>query len=299
MIRRTLANLVVVSAVASNSLAAQVRADPGTMIGGRVAVRVYVTLSDDETTYAPIGGVRLRFFRTTADTVIVVRTDDAGTATAMLLPGEYRLMSTSPVDWKGARYSWNKLITVREGLPTVELTASTAVRDATVAAAPADSAPVRGVRAREDTDRRLLEKDPGMATMLSFFPPGSGQIYAGERVKGAGLFVLSATGFAMAVNALSCAASSDCESTTGKRTLGRRRPASRSRCHVRYWSRDVRFGGHPARAHGAGGVAGELFQMSRCMSHRPSACRRQTMTYFPNPGLPAWPSRAFCARNVP
>lgn len=220
MIRRTLANVVVVSAVASGSLGAQVRADPGTMIGGRVAVRVYVTLSDDETTYAPIGGVRLRFFRTTADTVIVVRTDDAGTATAMLQPGEYRLMSTSPVDWKGARYSWNTLITVREGLPTVELTASTAVRDATVAAAPVDSAPVRRLRAGDDTDRTLVEKDPGMATMLSFFLPGSGQVYAGERVKGAGLFVLSATGFAVAVNALSCAASSDCESTTGKMTLG-------------------------------------------------------------------------------
>jgi hypothetical protein len=206
MIRRALANVAVASAVASNALGGQVRADPGTMIGGRVAVRVYVTLSDDETTYAPIGGVRLRFFRTTADTVIVVRTDDAGTATAML-PGEYRLMSTSPVDWKGARYSWNKLITVRGGLPTVELTASAAVRDATVAAASADSAPVRGLRAGDDTDRTLVEKDPGMATMLSFFLPGSGQIYAGERAKGAGLFVLSATGFAVAVNALSCAAS--------------------------------------------------------------------------------------------
>ncbi|HUQ79820.1 MAG TPA: hypothetical protein VM076_01715 [Gemmatimonadaceae bacterium] len=50
-------------------------------------------------------GVNLRFFRTTADTVITVRTDEAGTVTAMLEPGEYRLMSTSPVDWEGARYS--------------------------------------------------------------------------------------------------------------------------------------------------------------------------------------------------
>jgi hypothetical protein len=81
---------------------AQVRADPGTVIDGRVAVRVYVTLSDDDTPYAPIGGVRLRFFRTTADTAIALRTDDAGTATVILAPGEYRLVSSSPVDWKGA-----------------------------------------------------------------------------------------------------------------------------------------------------------------------------------------------------
>ena len=59
-----------------------------------------------------------------------------------------------------------------------------------------------------------------MATMLAFFLPGSGQVYAGERAKGAGLFVLSATGFGLAINSLSCAASSDCDSTTGKMTLG-------------------------------------------------------------------------------
>src|SRR5690349_5360748 len=98
-----------------------VRADPGTVINGRVAVRVYVTLSDNDVAYAPIGGVNLRFFRTTADTVVLVRTDEAGTATALLPPGEYRLMSTSPVDWRGARYSWNQIVQVKEGLPTVEL----------------------------------------------------------------------------------------------------------------------------------------------------------------------------------
>jgi hypothetical protein len=219
MIRRTLANVVLASMAASWPLGAQVRADPGTMINGRVAVRVYVTLSDNETMYAPIGGVNLRFFKTTADTMIVVRTDDAGTATAMLLPGEYRLMSTSPVDWKGARYSWNKLVTVREGIPTIELTSNTAVRDATVVVAPADSA-LSTHRPGVDGDRELIRRDPSMATMLSFFLPGAGQVYAGDRVKGAGLFVLAATGFGVAVNSLSCAASSDCESTTGKLTLG-------------------------------------------------------------------------------
>jgi hypothetical protein len=219
MIRRTLANVVLASIAISWPLRAQVRADPGTMINGKVAVRVYVTLSDNETMYAPIGGVNLRFFKTTADTMIVVRTDDAGTATAMLLPGEYRLMSTSPLDWKGARYSWNRLVTVREGIPTIELTSSTAVRDATVAVAPADSALVAG-RSGADGERVLIPKDPSMATMLSFFLPGSGQVYAGDRAKGAGLFVLAGTGFGLAVNSLSCAASAECESSTGKLTLG-------------------------------------------------------------------------------
>src|SRR5512147_285410 len=112
--------LLFVSFVVARSapLAAQLRADPGTVINGRVAVRVTVTLSDDETPYAPIGGVSLRFFRTTADTTVAARTDDAGTATVLLPPGEYRLMSTSPVDWKGTRYSWSQLVQVRAGVPT-------------------------------------------------------------------------------------------------------------------------------------------------------------------------------------
>src|SRR5690242_15406477 len=78
----------------------QVRADPGVVIGGRVAVRVYVTLSDDETPYAPVSGLQLRFFRSVADSV-VARTDDAGTATVLLAPGDYRLVSSVPTVWKG------------------------------------------------------------------------------------------------------------------------------------------------------------------------------------------------------
>ena len=38
--------------------------------------------------------------------------DDPGTATTMVRAGEYRLMSTSPVDWKGSRYSAHGVTTV-------------------------------------------------------------------------------------------------------------------------------------------------------------------------------------------
>jgi len=220
---RKFASIVVLSMLVVARLDAQVRADPGTVINGRVAVRVYVTLSDEETAYAPIGGVHLRFFRTTADTVVVVRTDDAGTATALLVPGEYRLMSTSPVDWKGARYSWNKIVQVRAGLPTIELTASSAERGATIAAVPpgaSTSASSEDARTADDVGQSTLRKDPSMATMLSFFAPGSGQIYAGERGKGGALLALSTVGVVVAARSLSCAAASDCESSTGGMTLG-------------------------------------------------------------------------------
>ena len=219
-IRGLVAGLVCLAVVATNG-AAQVRADPGTVIGGRVAVRVYVTLSDEETSYAPIGGVNLRFFRTTADTTVVVKTDQAGTAMAMLTPGEYRLMSTTPVDWKGARYSWSQLVEVRAGLPTIELGLGSATR----AAIEVDSSAVAArPPARSDdfdgADTEILKKDPAMATMLSFFLTGTGHMYSGERVKGGALLALTAVGVGVAAKQLSCAASSTCESTTGGMTLG-------------------------------------------------------------------------------
>jgi len=206
----------------SEPIGAQVRADPGTVINGRVAVRVYVTLSDEETSYAPIGGVNLRFFRTTADTIVVVRTDAAGSATTMLAPGEYRLMSTSPVDWKGARYSWNQLVQVRSGLPTIELTAASAERTAVAADAQASgSQPTLPAAARAlDEDGAVIVKDPAAATMYAFFLPGSGQMYSGERAKGAGLLALSVVGIGVAAKQLSCAAASDCNATTGGMALG-------------------------------------------------------------------------------
>jgi hypothetical protein len=224
MIIRWLGVVGLAYAVMHQPLAAQIRADPGTVINGRVAVRVYVTLSDNEVAYAPIAGVNLRFFRTTADTVVVVQTDDAGTATALLLPGEYRLMSTSPVDWKGSRYSWNQLVQVRPGLPTVELKAATAQRETIVADASTPSPPSARLRDErnllKDDDAAIVRKDPSAATMYSFFLPGSGHMYAGERGKGVGMLALSVTGVVLAVNSLSCASDPSCESTTGKMTLG-------------------------------------------------------------------------------
>ena len=213
--------LVVMLVVGTPPLVAQVRADPGTVINGRVAVRVYVTLSDEETPYAPIGGVSLRFFRTTADTAVAARTDDAGTVTVLLQPGEYRLMSTSAVDWKGARYSWSQLVQVRAGLPTIELTAGVAER-AEVPAQAAVTVTGRGPVSppAADVDASIVHKDPAMATMLSFFLTGAGQMYSGERAKGSALLMLTAVGVGVAARQLSCATASDCESTTGGLALG-------------------------------------------------------------------------------
>jgi len=219
-LRRTLSMIAIATATGGIPVGAQVRADPGQMINGRVAVRVYVTLSDGETAYAPMSDVSLRFFRTTLDTTLVVRTDASGTATAMLSPGEYRLMSSSPVDWKGSRYSWSQLVQVRAGLPVIELTAATAAKSEIAADASGAATGATATGGSAGSDATIVKKDPAMATMLSFFLTGTGQMYSGEPLKGAGLLALTAVGVGVAANQLSCAAASDCKSTTGGMALG-------------------------------------------------------------------------------
>ncbi|HEX6052941.1 MAG TPA: hypothetical protein VFZ21_26925 [Gemmatimonadaceae bacterium] len=215
---RSILLALILAAVVHAPLAGQVRADPGTVINGRVAVRVYVVLSDAETQYEAIRGVQLRFFPTTIDTAVVVRTDDAGAATALLEPGEYRLVSSSPVNWKGTRYSWDRLVQVKPGIAAIELGAGSAQRSEVVDEAA--SAAIGAPPATRVADATLVRKDPGMATLYSFFAPGSGHLYAEERTTGAVLLGLSVVGLGVTVSSLSCAADTDCDATTGRMTLG-------------------------------------------------------------------------------
>lgn len=219
---------------------AQVRADPGVVINGRVAVRVYVTLSDDETPYHPVGGLMLRFLRSTGDSVSLW-TDDAGAATALLVPGEYRVFSPAPAEWKGARWSWSVPVAVRAGLAAVELDARSADRElipvvtppadsgvgrasgpAARAAGPAVSAPrtngpaptvnpaagssnagARPAPPPRVADAKFVSKDPSRATLYGMLAPGAGQMYAGERAKGIMLLLLSVGGFGVMYDAVS------------------------------------------------------------------------------------------------
>jgi hypothetical protein len=105
----------------------------------------------------------------------------------------------------------------------VELTAATAERSAVASdEQSAGSPPGTSAAPRQilDQDGKPIVKDPSAATMYAFFLPGSGQMYAGERAKGAGLLALSIVGIGIATKQLSCAAASDCSSTTGGMALG-------------------------------------------------------------------------------
>jgi hypothetical protein len=179
---------------------AQLRADAGTVINGRVAVRVNVTLSDDETPYYPVPELQLRFFRSAKDSVIG-RTDEAGVATVMLAPGEYRLVSGASIEWKGARYSWSLPVTVRAGIAAIELTSASAARNGPVATPMAAHPPAasQAAEAMPASAQTRAPKDGTTGTLFSFFLTGGGQFYADEPGRGAALLVGGIGGLALAV----------------------------------------------------------------------------------------------------
>lgn len=112
--------------VATSPAAAQVRADPGVVIGNRIAVRVNVTLADEETPYSPVRNLSLAFTRAGADTVFA-RTDEAGVITVMLPRGDYVVSTRQPYEWKSRWFTWSVPITVRADMPAVELNRGNAV----------------------------------------------------------------------------------------------------------------------------------------------------------------------------
>jgi hypothetical protein len=142
---RAIAIGLVAVAVAAIPATAQVRADPGVVIGNRVAVRVNVTLADEETPYYPVRGFRLAFTRGAADTV-TGRTDEAGVVTVLLRPGDYVVTSPAPFPFKGSSYGWTIPVSVKPDMPAVDLTRSNArIERGGVRVAPASAtAPVQG-----------------------------------------------------------------------------------------------------------------------------------------------------------
>ena len=118
--RASVAVMAAIGLLASRTVHGQIRADPGVVIEGKVAVRVHVTLRDQETPYYPVSNLELRFFRNAKDSSVVT-TDAAGTATILLAPGEYRLVSARDILWKGNVYSWSIPMSVYPGMPAIDL----------------------------------------------------------------------------------------------------------------------------------------------------------------------------------
>jgi hypothetical protein len=117
--RRSFSLVVLALTLTAPAAWAQVRADPGVVIGNRVAVRVNVTLADEETPYYPVRGLTLAFTRPAFDTV-TGRTDEAGVVTVLLPPGNYTIAAPSPFPFKGTWYTWSVPVSVKPDMPAVE-----------------------------------------------------------------------------------------------------------------------------------------------------------------------------------
>lgn len=127
----------------------------GSVVNGRIVVQVVVSISDEESAFRPVAGLELGFFRWRGDSAVAV-TDRVGSATILLAPGEYRIESLEPTQWRGTRYSWSRAIYVREGMGQIDLQSSqaTVTRVATVAAVSEGETEIdRDVPRRPTTDR--------------------------------------------------------------------------------------------------------------------------------------------------
>src|SRR5690242_4546561 len=93
---------------AADAAVAQVRADPGAVVDGKIAVRITVTLANDQEPYHPVRSLRLRIERpgVRSDSTIAT-TDESGVATVLLPAGGYRLTSARPYDWQSRWYRWD------------------------------------------------------------------------------------------------------------------------------------------------------------------------------------------------
>ena len=168
---------LIATMLAAAPLAAQVRADPGVVIGTRIAVRVNVTLADEETPYSPVRSLALAFIHA-ADTV-VGRTDEAGVVTVLLPPGEYVVSATRPYSWKGTWYSWTLPITVKADMPAVELNRANATMDRNGLRV-ARAEPTRPVQRAGDVNApistRTRSSDNGAIPWLSIEVGGEGGV---------------------------------------------------------------------------------------------------------------------------
>ena len=105
---------------------AQFRADPGIVVNGLVTVTVQVTLYDLDAPYVPLARYRLVLHGPQRDST-VLQTNDAGVVSIGRPTGTYRLVSETPVLWKGATYRWDLPVVVRPYMRAVDLNPGNAI----------------------------------------------------------------------------------------------------------------------------------------------------------------------------
>ncbi|MFN2397966.1 MAG: hypothetical protein ABR543_04885 [Gemmatimonadaceae bacterium] len=212
------------SALVAHAACAQQRATPGVRFRDKIVVTAYVTLSDDQTAYYPLVGYRVIIYRSASDSVVLI-TDASGVATTLLQPGDYRIVSAVPAEWRGGSYSWNLPLSVFEGMGVADLSRQNAIAqpvvDQAVARGPAPFSPTGSV-AKPQLRRVVGYKDPTTATLFAFLLTGAGHMYAGEGAKG-GVMLATSVGalvLGVALSGSSCDASGDCSVDTAPFVAG-------------------------------------------------------------------------------
>lgn len=126
MLRTGLLTALLLLLPATPARAQQFRADPGIVVNGLVTVTVQVTLYDLDSPYVPLTRYRLVLHGPQRDSA-VVQTNDAGVVSIGRPTGTYRLVSETPVLWKGATYRWDLPVVVRPYMSAVDLNPRNAI----------------------------------------------------------------------------------------------------------------------------------------------------------------------------
>lgn len=119
-----------------------VRADPGVVIEGYVAVVIQVTMRVPGSYGEAVPSVPVALIDSLGRRRDVL-TNDAGEVTTLLRPGPYRVLTTSPVAWQGVRYEWDVAFRIKPSVRILNLT-----QDNATSAVPVAAAADRDARAR-------------------------------------------------------------------------------------------------------------------------------------------------------
>src|SRR5687768_1701288 len=93
---------------------------------GRVHARVIVTITGESGSFGhPVSGLRFLVVAESGDRV-AIRTDDAGVASALVFPGNYRLVTPDPYEWDGNAYTWDRVVAIRPETAIIRLTQANA-----------------------------------------------------------------------------------------------------------------------------------------------------------------------------
>jgi len=157
--------LTLMSAAAAAQIPSADERDPS----GRVLARVVVTITGESGSFGhPVSGLRLLVVAESGDRV-AIRTDDAGVAGTLVVPGSYRFVTPDPYEWEGNAYTWDRVVAIRPETAIIRLTQANASR--IVAVSPRNRTRNRIRRTARRTGTRRNQAEVASITEGFFLAP--------------------------------------------------------------------------------------------------------------------------------